>query len=385
MSGIGTQGNAQPSAGDVADAAPQHQEGIDYIKSNTAQPEGAAMSSGGVSASESNPAPNEPEQQSGMVGTVKSYLSGLSLGGGSKTEGQAVGSGAGEEKGATEGSSLWAPVTSIATNATVNTGENEGGVAPMNSADGARDTAGQSQTMTDSRKVPDPMTQESVPSYAGSSGNAGISDPSTDSSHPSWVPAHGGAPDPSTDESQPSYIGKEEVSNPQVDDSMPSSSVGGNQGTSDPSTDASVPGTGQGDAEPGRAAPLESQATSNKDTANVPAPIEDERKKSPGTSGNKENKDSIPTAGGQRLGEKHWGESDTVPDVPEKRASQGGNVSSSEGQSDRRTQDNTAANTGQASGDATAPAPANANANVSHQGEDKPSMMDKIKDKMGSK
>ena len=331
-------GNAQPSAGDVADAAPQHQEGIDYIKSNTAQPEGAATSSGGVSASETNPVPNEPEHQSGMVGTVKSYLSGLSLGGGSKTEGQAVGSGTGEEKGATEGSSLWAPVTSIATNATVNTGENESGVAPMNSADGARDTAGQSQTMTDSRKVPDPMTQESVPSYAGSSGNAGASDmsnPRTDGSQPSWVPAHGGAPDPSTDESQPSYMGKEEVSKPNVDDSMPSSSVG-NQGTSDPSTDASVPGTGQGDAEPGRAAPLESQATSNKETANVPAPIEDERKKSPGSTGKQENEDAIPTAGGERLGERHWGESGTVPDVPEKRASQGGNVSSSEGQADSK-------------------------------------------------
>jgi hypothetical protein len=46
----------------------------------------------------------------------------------------------------------------------------------------------------------------------------------------------------------------------------------------------------------------------------------------------RENKDAIPTAGGIKLGEKHWGESDIVPDNPKPRNE---NVSSSHGQPDR--------------------------------------------------
>lgn len=71
-----------------------------------------------------------------------------------------------------------------------------------------------------------------------------------------------------------------------------------------------------------------------------------------------ENVDSIPTAGGERLGEKHWGESKIVPDVPKEKVcapvvvsyscpvtliflfygekGEGENVSSSEGQPDRK-------------------------------------------------
>jgi hypothetical protein len=51
------------------------------------------------------------------------------------------------------------------------------------------------------------------------------------------------------------------------------------------------------------------------------------------STGNKrENKDAIPTAGGERLGQKHWGESGIVPDVPKPQPEQGQGVSSSEGQ-----------------------------------------------------
>lgn len=57
---------------------------------------------------------------------------------------------------------------------------------------------------------------------------------------------------------------------------------------------------------------------------------EGEKKGKPGAS--RENPDSIPTAGGERLGEKHWGESKFVPDVPKSKSE---NVSSSEGQPDR--------------------------------------------------
>lgn len=90
---------------------------------------------------------------------------------------------------------------------------------------------------------------------------------------------------------------------------------------------------------------------------------EDEGNKKQGTKpgATRENPDSIPTAGGERLGEKHWGESKVVPDVPKKQDQEG-----QEGQPDRtfnhihpmapstnfnaeQTRDNTAANTGDAS------------------------------------
>ena len=46
-----------------------------------------------------------------------------------------------------------------------------------------------------------------------------------------------------------------------------------------------------------------------------------------------ENPDAIPTAGGEKLGEKHWGESQIVPELPPKRNSDAGQgVSSSAGQ-----------------------------------------------------
>lgn len=46
----------------------------------------------------------------------------------------------------------------------------------------------------------------------------------------------------------------------------------------------------------------------------------------------RENKDAIPTAGGEKLGQKHWGESKMVPDVPKK---ENEGVASDEGQPDR--------------------------------------------------
>lgn len=49
-----------------------------------------------------------------------------------------------------------------------------------------------------------------------------------------------------------------------------------------------------------------------------------------------DNPSSIPTAGGERLGNKHWGESDMVPDNPKPRESAAG-ISSSEGQPDSKS------------------------------------------------
>jgi len=58
----------------------------------------------------------------------------------------------------------------------------------------------------------------------------------------------------------------------------------------------------------------------------------------------RENKSAIPTAGGIQLGEKHWGESKIVPDVPKKSDEEG------TGQTDKQTADNTAKNAGGISG-----------------------------------
>ncbi|GAB7361104.1 hypothetical protein MBLNU230_g1142t1 [Neophaeotheca triangularis] len=96
-----------------------------------------------------------------------------------------------------------------------------------------------------------------------------------------------------------------------------------------------------------------------------------------GTPSNKlDNPSSIPTAGGERLGQKHWGESNVVPDNPKPRASEAG-ISSAEGQPDKSTSDNTNKNTGGASG-----GPQHMKEGEG-QGEENQGMMDKIKSKLG--
>ncbi|KXT14997.1 hypothetical protein AC579_7746 [Pseudocercospora musae] len=84
-----------------------------------------------------------------------------------------------------------------------------------------------------------------------------------------------------------------------------------------------------------------------------------------------ENESAIPTAGGQRLGEEHWGESKIVPENPKPRESEG--VSGGSGQPDAETAKNTAKNA--------------SSHGSSGGGEGKQSMIDKIKDKLpiGSK
>ncbi|KAF2772023.1 hypothetical protein EJ03DRAFT_348835 [Teratosphaeria nubilosa] len=85
----------------------------------------------------------------------------------------------------------------------------------------------------------------------------------------------------------------------------------------------------------------------------------------------RENRDAIPTAGGEKLGEKHWGESKRVPDVPPKREDAG--ISSADGQSDSTTRDNTAKNIGGGS---------NPHDTSGHDGTEKESFVDKVKDKL---
>lgn len=84
--------------------------------------------------------------------------------------------------------------------------------------------------------------------------------------------------------------------------------------------------------------------------------------------GSRENPDAIPTAGGEKLGKKHWGESKIVPDNPKPQSESG--ISSSEGQPNQQTADNTSANTGGA-------APPGQNDN--YTGEEKQGLAAKVK------
>jgi hypothetical protein len=135
--------------------------------------------------------------------------------------------------------------------------------------------------------------------------------------------------------------------------------------------------------------PDKKEDTSGGDSSDAPL-------KTTGGTGAKENRDAIPTAGGERLGDKHWGESKQVPDNPKPQSE--AQVSSAEGQPDSKflpsdrdvlldvvadfaieaTKDNTAQNTGGA-------APPSSSAKTG--GEEKQSFKDKVKDKLhiGSK
>jgi hypothetical protein len=70
-------------------------------------------------------------------------------------------------------------------------------------------------------------------------------------------------------------------------------------------------------------------STSGSDDHKPPQPASGQPKKL-------ENESAIPTAGGERLGEKHWGESKIVPDDPTKKSSTAG-ISSEEGQPTSRS------------------------------------------------
>ncbi|SMR54607.1 unnamed protein product [Zymoseptoria tritici ST99CH_3D1] len=94
-----------------------------------------------------------------------------------------------------------------------------------------------------------------------------------------------------------------------------------------------------------------------------------------GRTGNVENVDSIPTAGGERLGDKHWGESKVVPDDPK---AQGAGVQDKGASAE--VKDNTAKNTG----GATSGPHGHGSAGEGKEGEQKESLMDKVKDKLHS-
>lgn len=106
-----------------------------------------------------------------------------------------------------------------------------------------------------------------------------------------------------------------------------------------------------------KAAGDQKAAGEERDDVEEAKPSSDDSKKGP-VGRVLENKSAIPTAGGVRLGEKHWGESKIVPDVPKKTDEEG------TGQTDQQTADNTAKNAG---------------GSGASSGEAKESMGDKIK------
>lgn len=95
---------------------------------------------------------------------------------------------------------------------------------------------------------------------------------------------------------------------------------GTTDGAGDRKTSRAVEGTSEG------AHPSEAKTTAEE---NSTAP------KGGSTRGKLENKDAIPIAGGVKLGEKHWGESEITPDNPKPKPEEQSNVSSAEGQPDR--------------------------------------------------
>ncbi|WPH02527.1 Hypothetical protein R9X50_00539200 [Acrodontium crateriforme] len=102
----------------------------------------------------------------------------------------------------------------------------------------------------------------------------------------------------------------------------------------------------------------------------------------------RENKSAIPTAGGQRLGERHWGESQIVPDLPPKQEEvDTRGVSSSEGQPTNQVRENTKQNIGTATTGPAGQDLSSTSNQTTDSGEGKEKLVDKIKDKLhiGSK
>ncbi|KAK3072609.1 hypothetical protein LTR53_006519 [Teratosphaeriaceae sp. CCFEE 6253] len=93
------------------------------------------------------------------------------------------------------------------------------------------------------------------------------------------------------------------------------------------------------------------------------------------TGSSRENRDAIPTAGGEKLGQRHWGESKIVPDVPPRQEAERPGVSSADGQPTDQVRSNTAANTGGAA------APASHGGGASSEAH-KEGLVDKMKTKM---
>jgi len=199
-----------------------------------------------------------------------------------------------------------------------------------------------------------------------------VNNPSKDDSLPSGEqrePATTSRPE--VDDSLPSSEQKPPAASarPEVDDSLPSGEQKQPSAVPKPEVDDSVPSGGQPSTKPETV-----DATPREDTKPVTDKAGGDSNR-PGPGSSRENQSAIPTAGGEQLGKKHWGESDIVPEVPKKRESEAGQVSSAAGQPDAKTQSNTTANTGGA-------APPTSSSGGGNGGEEKMKLTDKIKQKL---
>ncbi len=331
----------------------QHQDGIDHITGHSAaggsapapsnpgsdDPTGGIASGhGGVSSTAfvHSPVPHEQHKSyvQSTVDTVRSYLpaslAGLSLGGGSSAAKDASASDARDAK--------------EDNNASASNSTSGGYLASAAAATSATTAAvvGSSATSGDSVKQGSTTTSSSLPpSSSGNLTTAGYySSLSKDSS--SAV---------NRDETMADAAPQQGRVDPSVDTSMTSNQTAPQQGRADPPVDSSMPsGTNprSATADPTDATP--SQARTAPDSISKPdEQPRDEASSQPTASDEaeggdekishakqetwpKENREAIPTAGGERLGEKHWGESDIVPDAGKPQTKE--NISSSSGQPD---------------------------------------------------
>ena len=266
---------------------------------------GIATGSGGVSSAAYvlSPVPNEQKSvvqsvQSTVgtaVETVYSYLpslASLSLGGG-KTEEQETKSAGGEQEAAVAGGAAAAAAAAAAASTAAATTERD--AVPTDSTDQSASATAKDVTMADS----DPKEDVTKSDTAHEEAKALDYEKSSDVTNTDTANEEAKALDQEKSSDVTNIDKPKEESIVKEDTEAPAPGVG-NEGS-----EVKKPEGDSGDSE----------------------------QKKP--TGAKENRDAIPTAGGERLGDKHWGESKVVPDAPPKRESEGGpQVSSSEGQPD---------------------------------------------------
>jgi len=309
-----------------------HSEGIDHIKQNIGQSNtsgtdsslvhgqpssgtsGYDSATGGLSSGTgalgdsstlgSSTTTDAPQNQGGIIGTVKSYLG---LGGNPAESGEArdasygtsSGSGLGESAGTTGG-------LTGATSGSGLTGDSSSGLtggpsSGLTGGSGSGSTGGSGSGLTGGSTTDDYSRGVSGGNSAGT----------TSTTHDSTIDRN----DP-TKQSAPSTLPRDS-----------DVTTGG-----DP-TESADPTTAAG-AKPGESFDEEgSGVASNRDKAVSDA---DAAKRT--------NESAIPTAGGERLGEKHWGESKVVAENPKPTEEKG--VSSASGQPTDEVRNNTSANTG---------------------------------------
>jgi len=296
------------------------EEGLEHIKNNTHSPSAGGISSGSGGLSSSSYADStgtestQPSQ--GIVGTVKSYLG---LGGSS------------------------APASSTAPVEARNEGL-EGTTAGSGTTGLGHETTGAGDSLAPSATSGNEFDGPISPGTTGGA-TEGVS---------------GGA------------LG-ERTLNKGIGTDPAAADTAGRTEPLDSDVTTGAPPTESADPHTSNTAMPEGEQTSGADDLASPASEHTSKLSDADTGSKRENKSAIPTAGGEKLGEKHWGESQVVPDNPKPRASEAG-ISSEAGQPTSQVRDNTAANTGGA-----AP-PSGSSASGSGEGKEK--LVDKIKDKL---